>query len=263
MGLKIYRVAILSVFIAGCATSEIAPFNLTSAKPPKEAVIARVNREPITLGQFLAAYEASGGAKNSSEGEFLNEYIKRRIGVQKARRLHLDAHPVVFYAAEVAIFNRYLEDTYKVQGRWESFSAWKQAYLTYLRNRNDIWVYPLVTSEGVNGMKGDSVIARVNDEVVTASEFKAIFRSQRKRDNDLAILSNYLDIKLVNSVAKRGGWLDEERPFIRVAQEDALFNMVNGIEFGTNDIDLKKIEKMYKSEMERSDIETYSSSLFF
>ena len=262
--MKIYLVAMLvPVFVIGCATTDTTPFNLSSAKPPKESVIARVNREPITLGQFLAAYEASGGSKNYSEAEFLDEYIKRRIGVQKARRLHLDAHPAVFYAAEKAVFNKYLEDMYKTHGRRESFSAWKQAYLTYIRKTNEVWVDPMVTSGHLNSLERDYIIGKINAEAITVGEFRDIFQNSRKKNNDLKLLSDYIDIKLVNNVAKRRGWLEEERPFIRVAQEDALFNLVNAIEFGTNDVDVKKIKKMYKRERERSDIETYSSSLFF
>lgn len=254
-------IILTSIIMSGCATTDTPPFDLNSAKPPKESVIARVNREPITLSEFLAAYESSGG--RYSEAEFLDEYIKLRIGVQKARRLHLDSHPSVFYAADLAIFTKYLEERHKVLAPVEPISTWKKAYLENLRKTGTVWTDLQIEYGGISNLGNDHLIARVNGEAITVSEFKTIFWDKIRKKNDAKLLSDYIDIKLVVDEAQRVGWLEEKKSFINVAHEQALYNLVNNIEFGTNKINPKRIKKMYRKERERSDVETYSSSLFF
>lgn len=259
--IKILFYIAIAIFFTGCASPERKPSsNRTLSRAPAESVVARINREPITFGEWLTAYEESGGAGKYSEAAFLDEYIKTRIGVQRARRLHLDSHPAVSYAKELAIYNKYLDDQFKRRGRGESFKSWEATYLTLLRRTSDIWINPDVTSLGSRKLDGNTVIATVNGEKVSSIEFQLLFKDELKKQGYKNLLSRYIDVKLVNSAAKQRGYVDES--YVKVAEEKALFDMVNHIEFGPGKIKSERVSNWYKKERERSDIEVYPSFFF-
>ncbi|MFC2075415.1 hypothetical protein ACFLRA_04005 [Bdellovibrionota bacterium] len=216
-------VIVIGLTLLSCASSSPKRDLFSKRAPIKEdKVIARVNQEPITYGEYWDAFEQQQGRRPMSEEEFLDQYINFKLGAQKAAAFHLERHPAVQYEVDKFIFNRYLDEKYRTSYSRLPKKEYRERVMTKLKNQANVWISPEYLSGQFRKLPGDSLVARINNNSITAENLRRLYKKYSNRGyHHREFLEDIIYFKVVVDTAKKEGWGENresassgKRPFL-------------------------------------------------